>query len=60
MSDMPDPDLPPLPLTDKPGTGPAPEIPPLDPLDPAEGEAPEGEPPTIPTDVPFIQPPGTQ
>jgi hypothetical protein len=55
MSDMPEPDLPPLPPTDNPAPEPGPDIPPLDPLD-----LPEGEPPAIPTDVPFIQPPGTQ
>ena len=60
MSDMPEPDIPPLPPADNPAPEPAPDIPPLDPLDPLESDAPEGEPPTIPNDVPFIQPPGTQ
>jgi hypothetical protein len=42
-------------------------VPPLDPLpddpqpsDRPGSDAPEGEPPTIPEDVPFIIPPGTQ
>ncbi len=60
MSDMPEPDIPPLPPTDNPAPEPAPDIPPRDPLTPQEGEAPEGEPPAIPLDVPFIRPPGTQ
>jgi hypothetical protein len=55
MSDMPEPDIPPLPPADNPASEPGPDIPPLDPLD-----LPEGEPPALPTDVPFIQPPGTQ
>jgi hypothetical protein len=60
MSDMPQPDIPPLPPLDDPKPEPASDIPPLDPVDPHEGDAPEGEPPAIPLDVPFIRPPGTQ
>jgi hypothetical protein len=60
MSIMPEPDIPPLPPSESPAPEPASDIPPLDPLDPAEGEVPEGEPPAIPTDVPFVLPPGTQ
>jgi hypothetical protein len=60
MSDMPEPAIPPLPPTDIPAPDPATDLPLLDPLDPVESDAPEGEPPAIPTDMPFIQPPGTQ
>jgi hypothetical protein len=57
MSDMPSPDTP---QPDIPPLDPVPEIPPLDPLDLPGDEVPDGEPPTIPEDVPFIVPPGTQ
>src|SRR4051812_2662815 len=50
MSDMPAPDIPPLPPTDNPASEPAADIPPLDPVDLPESDAPKGEPPTIPTD----------
>jgi hypothetical protein len=60
MSDMPQPNIPPLPPGDEPASKSASDIPPLDPIEPQDTETPEGEPPSIPLDVPFIRPPGTQ
>lgn len=60
MSDMPEPDIPPLPSTDNPSPRPASDIPPLDPVDPLEPDAAEREPTAGPAHVPFVQPPGTQ
>jgi hypothetical protein len=60
MSDKPQPDTSSPPLEDVPPLDPLPETPPADPAGSPEHEATEGEPPTIPKDVPFIVPPGTQ
>jgi hypothetical protein len=60
MSDTPKPDAPFPPLSDIPPLDPLPDSPPLEPFDEPDRDAPEGEPPTIPEDVPFIVPPGTQ
>lgn len=58
MSDSPKPDAPFPPLSDVPPLDPLPDRP--QPSDQPGADAPEGEPPTIPEDVPFIVPPGTQ
>lgn len=58
MSDSPKPDAPFPPLSDIPPLDPLPDRP--QPSDQPGADAPEGEPPTIPEDVPFIVPPGTQ
>lgn len=71
MSDIPEPDLPSPHTPDIQDQTPLSDVPPMPPAEveetdePAEGDAPdtddrEGEPPTIPLDVPFIRPPGTQ
>lgn len=60
MSNTPKPDAAFPPLSDIPPLDPLPDSAPREPSDQPAGDAPEGEPPTIPKDVPFIVPPGTQ